>query len=430
MAKRLGATFLRCALGPIHYAGECILGRRIPEGLQELSKESLLGGVDRGIVEVAAKAGVRRREIAAVVPMNDVWHAAETLGEAQVRAAATWKSMTGGSGLITGAADLTVDGRGVPATECLRRLAKKLEQDEALAQPLLDLADEVDRWQELVSGVRTRLEQEDALERAFARRRMRRVGALAAVITIVVGGAGAGSWVLSARARVADVLDHSDPCEAQVVESSDLRFATDTQKAQLEENARVCVEQARIAEEERKAREERERKQREEKERREARIETCAALAKNVAAGTWSESDAPVAGEASALLKRVAEQALEEGDLGSDEPALPCADTDAGAELHKAFSKAVVAQPRLWTKTRVSSKRLASVLADRRGELRNLDVRMFESHAEKDAATALTGGKAEEIARAAGVCRLLGALELPTPRSCSAVIEMADEAGQ
>src|SRR5262249_7960518 len=126
MANNLGATFLRCALGPLHYAGGCILSGKVPDGLRELSADSLHRGVRRGMEESARQVGVGVPDVERLLPMADVQVAAARLDAAQRAAVAAWDQYAGQlGGLLKGVADLTVDGRAPDVPSFLERLSKK-----------------------------------------------------------------------------------------------------------------------------------------------------------------------------------------------------------------------------------------------------------------------------------------------------------------
>ncbi len=72
MAAKLGATFLIGAMGPVNYAGGCIISSRVPEGLRELTPDSLYGGVRRGIEESAKRVGVDVKDVERLLPMAEI----------------------------------------------------------------------------------------------------------------------------------------------------------------------------------------------------------------------------------------------------------------------------------------------------------------------------------------------------------------------
>src|SRR5262249_36603695 len=178
---KLGAAFLRCALGPLNYAGGCILAGKVPDGLRELSADNLHGGLKRGLAEAAGQVGVRVPDVERLLPMADVDRAAAPLDGAQQAAVAAWATDAGHmGGLLKGVADLTVDGRAPDVSNFLERLSRKVTRDRPLADPLHDLSVEVALWLDLVEHCGDLLADGGVLAKAYARRRMRDLALLGA----------------------------------------------------------------------------------------------------------------------------------------------------------------------------------------------------------------------------------------------------------
>src|SRR6188474_1677213 len=117
-------------MGPVSYAGQCIMSARVADGLRELAPEGLTGGFERGISEVASRSGLRKRDVEKLLPIPEVRYAAMRLQSTQIRAAAAWQAHAGHvGGLLTGIAELTADGRVPDVGECLLRLAAKVSRD-------------------------------------------------------------------------------------------------------------------------------------------------------------------------------------------------------------------------------------------------------------------------------------------------------------
>jgi hypothetical protein len=167
MGNKLGAAFLRCALGPLHYAGGCIVAGKVAEGLRELTIESLHGGLERGVAEAAGSVGADLADVERLLPMADVKGAAARLDAAQRGAVAAWDIYSAHlGGMLKGTADLTVDGRAPDVSNVLERLSQKVIRDRPLADPLHDLAVEVGRWLDLVERCGDLLAGGDVLARA------------------------------------------------------------------------------------------------------------------------------------------------------------------------------------------------------------------------------------------------------------------------
>ncbi|HHH27329.1 MAG TPA: hypothetical protein ENK57_03125, partial [Polyangiaceae bacterium] len=95
MAQRLGAIFIAAALGPVSYAGRCIMSRRVKEGLAELSPDNLLGGVERGIETVASATSLPKSYVHKLLPMAQLHALAARIAERQREAVTQWDIHTG-----------------------------------------------------------------------------------------------------------------------------------------------------------------------------------------------------------------------------------------------------------------------------------------------------------------------------------------------
>ena len=205
MANRLGATFFRCAMGPVSYAGQCIMAGRVKEGIAELARDGLMGAWQRGVSEVASGAGAAVSDVEGLLPRDEVLAAADLLQESQQRAAEAWQMYAGHlGGLLAGIADLTVDGRVPEASLCLERLADKVARDKPLAEPLRLLAVDTQRWQDMIFDCKRRLEDGHGLAASFRRRRAMRLGAVGVAAALIAASVGAVGWAaVDARASIA-----------------------------------------------------------------------------------------------------------------------------------------------------------------------------------------------------------------------------------
>lgn len=397
--------FATGALGPVHYAGQCILARRVEEGLKELAVDNLRGGVGRGILQAAQRVGVPTSEIQRILPMAELDRILLRIAASQPRVVEAWRLYAGGlGGLLTGVADLTVDGRAPDTALCVQRLAKKVQRDKPFSEPLEALANDLFDWQDALHRCVELLNDTTALEKAYRRRRMKRLAAIAAGSALVALLLSLAAWRLVVRSRVTAALEKPDACAAMDLSESDLDRVSSDLRAKAAERRATC-EAERAAEQKRKdeerARAEREAAEKKAKEEHEAR---CDALAKGVSAGQLGEQDAAFAKEAAGLLGRVAKGALELSDYGPDEPALPCKGTKAEAALAGAFRKAVLAKP--WNVPKVESPSAAvrEALSQGSGELPD-KLKMMMGKAAADASKkAIASGKPEHISRAVALC--------------------------
>jgi hypothetical protein len=397
--------FATGALGPVHYAGQCILARRAEEGLKELSVDNLRGGVARGILQAAQRVGVPASEIQRLLPMAELDQIMLRIAASQPKVLEAWRLYAGGlGGLLTGVADLTVDGRAPDTALCVQRLAKKVQRDRPFSEPLEALANDLFDWQDALHRCVDLLNDTTALEKAYRRRRSKRIAGIAAGSLVVALLLSIAAWRQVVRSRVVAVLEKPDVCAVMDLSESDI----DRVSSDLRERARASrakCEAERAAEQKRKedeeARLQREAAEKKAKEEQEAR---CDALAEHVAAGKLEEEDAVLAKEAAGLLGRVAKGALELGDYGPAEPPLPCKGTKAEAALSAAFRKAVLAKPWNIPKVESPSAAVREAIAQGSSELPP-KLKMMTGKGAADAAQkAITSGKPEHIARAIAMC--------------------------
>jgi hypothetical protein len=420
MANKLGASFVRCAIGPLNYAGGCLLSGKVPDGLRELAAESLHGGFKRGVAEAAKDAGVSVADVEQLLPMGDVNLASVHLDTAHQKAMAAWSMYAGQlGGLLTGVADLTVDGRAPDPSSLLERLSKRVVRDAPLAEPLHALAVEVGSWSSLVEHCGDLLANGEVLARAYRARRIRRgiLGVLLAVALLAL--LPIGLWLRAVRARVDAALATPDPCAALDISSGDLERASAAQRQRADDRKTAC-EQRRahdleVAEAEQRRAEAARREEAATKERR-AR---CDALATHVAAGEVQPDDAGAAAGQGPLLVRVAHRALEPGDLATTD--LPCADTPASARLGDAYATAVVASQTAWVRADELSDRAAAILVAHASELPLRRRFALLAHAEALVKRALILKTPKAVEQATRLCKLKDDLQIRGARYCPAL---------
>jgi hypothetical protein len=424
MANKLGAAFLRCSLGPLNYAGGCILSSKFVEGLNELSSDNLYGGFSRGIEETARHAGVGVTDVERLLPMSDVRAAAARLDAAQKGAVAAWQMYAGHlGGLMKGVADLTVDGRAPDVSQFLARLAKKVVRDKPLSEPLQALADAVAHWLDLVEACSDRIGDGGELAAAYRARRLRRVGAIGAGVVALAAIGGLALWIGAVRSRVDAALSQQDPCAATAIDPSDLSRASGAQQKRAAELSASCEERKKKEAEERAAVEKREADARAAAEKKKAREAACDALAKDLAAGKLTAEDEALAGPKAALLARVAKGAVDKGDLV--EGALPCADAPAGKPIAEAFAAAVAATPSAWARADDVSDQVYAALVDKRDALPGSPKQALAAHADKVAMKAIVSRDEAFKARATRLCNLKKELGIPGGKYCATLFVLA-----
>lgn len=426
MAQKLGAVFLRCVLGPLNYAAGLILASKVPDGLRELSADSLHGGFTRGVAEVAKAAGVGEADVERLLPTSEVSAAAARLDAAQKAAVAAWSAHAGHlGGFLTGVADLTVDGRAPDVSQFLARLAKKVVRDRPLSEPLDRLSQEVAAWLDLVERCGDLVGDGAELTRAWRARRARRLGVVMAAGVLALAVAGYALWVRAARARVEATLaaSEADPCAAGGVDPGDFARASEAQKQALAGRALACDAKRRAAAELRAQEEALAAQQRELERLVKERDERCAALALHLEKGALTAEDTAALGPQAALLERVAKGALERDDLLDVE--LPCAATKSGPAIAERYAAAVAASPSAWARPEALGKRAAAALVQRREALPSSPKQVLAAHAERVALKALASKDEAARARATVICQLKDDFGIPGGKYCSTLKMLA-----
>lgn len=426
MANKLGAAFLRCSLGPLNYAGGCILSSKFVEGLNELSSDNLYGGLRRGIEETAKQAGVGVADVERLLPMNDVKAAAARLDAAQKGAVTAWQMYAGHlGGLMKGVADLTVDGRAPDVSQFLARLAKKVVRDRPLSEPLQALADAVAQWLDLVEACGDRIGDGGELAAAYRRRKLRRVGAIVAAGVLVAGSAGFALWIGAVRGRVDKALANADPCAASAIDPGDLSHASSAQQKRADELRAACDDTKKREAEAKAEAEKREAEAREKERVKKEREARCDALAQHLAAGALAAEDEATAGPKAALLGRVAKGSIDRADLVETE--LPCADTPAGAKIADAFGAAIAATPTAWARVEDISDRAFAVLVAKKDALPGSPKQVLADHADRYARKAILSPDDAVRARALKLCKLKDELGVPGGKYCATMIALANK---
>jgi hypothetical protein len=425
MATKLGAIFLRCAIGPVSYAGGCILGRRVPEGLRELAVENLEAGLRRGIFETAQRAGVRVQDVEALLPMAELRATAQRLASSQPRAMTAWGTHAGQiGGTLTGVAELTVDGRLPDVSMFVARLAKRFSRDPQLSEPLRALSDDMASWQDLIERCTDLLGDGGTIAKAERRRRLTRVFVVGAGVMVLAIVGGAGLWLFAGRARVDAALAGDDPCAVGVIEGSDRLRASSAQRKRVDELAAACAAKRALEE---KAREEarlREERAREEERARKAREAACDGLAARVESGQLLPEDQAVAGAKAALLDRIGRGALQPSDYGPADPELPCRDTPAGAKITTAFARAILASPLAWAYSDDLSPEVQSLLVARSALLPEIGRLTLARRAEESAKSALLSGNPVKMAQAKKLCALKASLDIGGGQACVGLLAL------
>lgn len=419
--RRIGATFLRAAMGPVEYAAGCILSNKIEVGLTELAPDALLAGYQRGLGEVATLVGVPRREVDRLLPEADVERIGQQLMVSQQNALRAWRLHAGPFGFMDVITALTVDGRSPDVALCIQRLAQKVRQDPALSHPLSELARDMGAYTDLVHATRDRLEQGEWLATALRRRQLERVVFGSVALLLLVGLTTTFVALRIARENARARVEGAADCAAADIPPSALGWADDETLAFRERKIASCEEERRRAEEERRRIEAEERQAREAREKIERRLGACKELADAVAAGALTDPARVTAGDAAPLLGRVAVKKLTTADYGPTDPVVPCSDTMHGARLQAALEKELLAQPALWARHPEPSPFLEKALVASRASLPDNALIGLADNAERTSKAGLARGEPEVIARAKRLCALADSLGVSGHSGCAAV---------
>lgn len=421
MSRRLGSLFLTAALGPLHYAGQCIMARRVDDGLRQLTGEDVFLAFHRGMTAVAKEVGVGLADVTALLPVAEMQAIAAQIGAHQQSALAQWHLHTGDTGLLDGVADLTVDGRAPDASLCLLRLSAKMRLDKQLATPLRQLSEDLDRWQQMLDACRILIDDGAALEKAYRQRRLVRLGL---AIAALLGLSAAIVWLVRvslAQGRIDDALAANDPCE-MAIDEADRAKASDAQETALAAKSAACEEQHEVARRaEEAARREREaaRVAAAESAAREARCEVIA----KVASGASSKSD--LDGEAKALVARIGRRALEPADLEIAVARIPCGESRAFPALAGAYVTAALSSLGVWMYASTLSDGAVTLFSRGKGALSEEERVNFAQHAEHYAEKALVTGDEAKVARAQGLCRAAEAIDQPLRQYCRSLLTVS-----
>ncbi len=419
-ATRIAGAFLRAAMGPVEYAGSCIVANKIETGLVELGPEGLSDAYRRGIADVARLVGVTSSEVEAILPAQEVGSALDRLRSSHPRALQAWRSHAGPFGFLDVVTALTVDGRRPEIGIALERVAGKVRHDRELSAPLEALAVDITAWEDLVVRSRHILEDRGWLAAALRRRVIKRTAFGLFALTLLISITASIVWVRIQKDRVRALVERTSPCEAENIQSAELSWASQEQKDLLGQKAETCKQEREAA----RVAAEREAEQRAQLEREQARVaaqkRACEDLASAVEKGELGEPEKATAGAAAALWQRVAKKALADADAGPTDPTFPCADDAAVKKrLEAAFTSALLIDPLLWARRADPSPHVIGVLTARKAELPDKGLIGLADNAERSAKAGLSRGDKAQIATARRRCALATALGVAGHAGCN-----------
>lgn len=417
---RFGALFLASAMGPVHHAARCMMARQIDVGLVELTRDSLMGSVERGAATVAATIGVPVNEVKRILPLDALEAEMQRIEESQWHAQRQWRAHTGqAGGLLGGIADLTEDGHPPNASLCLARLAEKMKLDKELSAPLRSLGREVERWVVLVERCAAVLDHESGFSAKYRRRRIGRFLALAttALATVLAMMLSYRWW--AARQRIAFAIGSPSPCDAEALDERDLGRASSEQRAALDRRRQACVD-LREAEKKRALAERAAADRASEQQRKsEQHALMCEDLGRHVEAGALTAQDERLAGARAPLLRRVAAGTIAGADIAGVE-SLPCDGTPGGKLVTRAFARAIVSGAAGWVLAHRPSKRAVAILSEHRADIGDEQWAHFGGHVEEIARRAVISGEDEALDHARSLCEAKKAIGFAHKQQCEA----------
>ena len=420
MSQKLGALFISAALGPVTYAGSCIMAQRVKDGLAELNPDSLMGGVNRGVATIADATGLPSEHIERLLPMPQLRRLAERIGPKQRTALTQWDIHTSHiGGLLAGVADLTVDGRAPDTALCLMRLSQKMQMDKALALPLRELSEDLESWRHLLETCRMIINDGDSLRSAHLQRRILRGGfaiaGLLAVAAVVV-------WIVrvrSARQRIDDLLIASDPCASISIDDSDRGKASEDQRKMLEKRATECETKRAAEREAERLRQEEEAKKAAAAEAEAKARRDCEALGEALRNHRDVSTLAAAKGH-EALLRRITEATLTVEDL-SGPITLPCPEDGLDVVAAPVFARFALEHAGEWIGSHRLSEQAEALIVKGKDAVSERQRMIFKNSVAGLADKTILMGGEEPMARIRRLCSLLDGLETPARQQCDAV---------
>jgi len=407
----LGSNFLKPAIAPLNFANVSLMGRLITSGLRELSAANLMKQLRAGVAAAAAGAGVRSVDVEKLLPMARFEELARKIDAHQKHAVGAWDDRpvdfdrTGDLAHLTEQQNLPVLG------DSLMRLATMANANPGLRMALYEMSHIVREWQQLVLDSGNKLEDPRALDGAVRARMLRRAGVVVAALGVLSLGGFKWQTVNDARTRVGARIGDGNPCAVSQIDPADLAHALPEQQTSIAGRKAECA-----AIEEKRAKEQAER------EKKEAYAKECDALADAV---THGKAPVAVGGVPTKLVdfaKRVATTSLERSDLGPDEPAFPCADTDGLPKLQQAFENAVF-RSNLWLTHVDMSERATAAVVKHKAEVKAETLEELDNRAEKLAVDALMDQRPVTVRSARHQCALKTTFGLKHRAFCAALLK-------
>lgn len=416
MAISFGNVFGEQASLPLAKAADLLNQNRLGDGLRALEPEKLSAGVREGLSRVSALVGLPVSVLETTLDLGKMPAQAEALDATLQKALKAVRRQEMTVAMFAVPHDLTVAKSPVSH---LRELATTFSKDKEISSSLKQLAIDVEGWEGSITRARLSLDQDGTLASRYERRKaLKKLGvaaAVAAVAVIVLGVIAAA--VLKAR-RDAELAAQREaekkaneaaqaaivqtlalpPCDASTLTDEQRARATEEQKGALELRAARCAEEKKV--EERKA--------------------ACHKLVESIGAGKADGLDEGLVGDSGPVLKRIAQGALEPGDLAT--PKLPCDDLAEGKRLWGELARASGKTTTLWALADGVSAPVGKAIEVLQPPLHNSIVLAIGFRAEKVATTALLSGRADLAEKAKPFCALKQKLGGALAMSCKKML--------
>jgi len=404
-AKRIdfGTTLSETAFAPIVLAFEHWREVRVIPGLNEITKEKLVGALTQGVQATAKRFGLSPREVQAILPWTEMMAHVDKIEAARIDAQATFErySLAVG-GLLTGLAGATieVDPRRKSAAQALLNVSRRFSRERDLVSPLKHLSAELEIWEEGIEKAADIINKSNLVRKVLQRRLMLRVSLgflIFAVISVVMAFQIREKRIANARARVAArIAGIKDPCTPIDLSDEEQRHALPEHFNAIDEKKKVC----------------------EEKRAKERYLTSCDTLAKDFEAGKLSPEDEATAKASAPRLVRAATGKLQAEDLLAKPSDMPCGDTKAKDRLWVAYVRAAVRTPDAWGENPVISDDLRKMLGTKEFENETAYKQNIGKDSEPAASKAMGKGGPELVERAKKLCQARVDWKLEVGKKC------------
>jgi hypothetical protein len=412
-AKRIdfGNTLSEAASAPIVLAFEQWREVRVIPGLNEITKEKLVGALTQGVQATAKRFGLSPREVQAILPWAEMMAHVDKIEAARLDAHATfdrYSLMVGG--LLTGLAGATieVDPRRKSAAQALLNISRRFSRERELVAPLKQLSAELDIWEEGIEKAADTINKSNLVRRVLQRRLLLRISLVFLIVSaIMVVFAFQIRERRSANARnavAAKIAASKDPCVPIELTDEDQRHALPEHFNAIDEKKKVC----------------------EEKRTQERYLSSCDTLAKDLEAGKLSAEDEATAKASAARLVRAAAGKLQAEDLLAKPSDMPCLDTKAKDRIWVAYVRAAVRSTDAWGESPTISDDVRKMLGTKEFEKETAYKENIGKDAEATASKAMGVGNAETVERAKKLCQARVDWKLEIGKKCERFLALRE----